>query len=168
MGSARSVLIVALACAGCGGSGAVDGGPLCSHVDAGAPVDASFPPVSLADGERQLEQAFCVQAVRCGGIGASEELQCEEQALATLAALHVSSAVDVDYAQLDDAVANGRLSYDGAIAAACIDAVRYWVCDPWSAIACLRAFHGEVAIGGACRGNLECAGGAHCVPTDGT
>jgi hypothetical protein len=117
---------------------------------------------SLSDAEQQLERAFCNYSARCGEIGTSEESSCEQLALAALSSLHVSYFSEfISYGALDDAVANGRRSFDAQTASNCIANVQSASCGTalQSAEQCLKAFSGLVPIGGVCKTDADCTTG---------
>jgi hypothetical protein len=144
MTAARALAAATLLAAACGGS------------------SGQVTPSSLAEAEQSLERVFCQLQARCGQIGASEQPQCERDALAALAAFHVSHYSGlIDYAVLDAAVASGREVFDRQVAATCINMVATTACSgALDAVqSCLVAFTGTVAAGGACGAPGDCASG---------
>lgn len=139
--------------AGCGGSnkggdgGASDGG------DGDGGVQGIASP---SDFENARAVALCQRFARCGGLGASEEAQCETNALAQ------RQSTPPVYS-LDDAVNAGRLKFDPVEAQKCVAARTSAGCTPNLSIvaehACDKVFTPLVVAGGMCKSTLECIGG---------
>jgi hypothetical protein len=106
----------------------------------------------------RVEQIICDFEVRCG--------------LYPDAATCMSSVSD-NTPQLVADVKSGKTIYDGAQAAACLDAFTARGCNQSGAIAaptaCDKAFTGTVAVGGACFAGEECVSGdcniSNCITT---
>lgn len=141
----RTTFLVMALLAGCGGGGGggnLDGGA------AGVKTAAEF--------EAALQAANCVYLAKCGSIGASEEKQCEADAIAS------ATNFPPAYTRVE-AVDAKRLAFDAAAAQKCIDTVRTTGCtiDQYFAASdlCEAAFKPLVMPGGACRADAECDGG---------
>jgi hypothetical protein len=100
--------------------------------------------------------AACLQAARCGFIGASEEKKCESDAAATLKAYPPVYSTT-------EAVNSKRLTFSASEAQKCVDANKNNGCsvDAYFALfdKCSGVFKAAVQAGGACKDSLECVGG---------
>lgn len=68
---------------------------------------------------------------------------------------------------LETAVQNGKVAYDGAFLTQCITRVKN-SCDLDGIGDCYRAFEGKTPAGGVCETNLDCQGDAFCVLSSGS
>jgi hypothetical protein len=128
------------------------GAPACSGED---PAPAAPGPIAIETFRDELEKAHCEFAVRCGSMPDQETCRAvegEDQALLQL---------------LADVVFN-KVSFDGAAARTCVDAIRAQGCETLGSVykkvevACAGVFKGSVVEGGACLVDEECADGANC------
>lgn len=146
-GSLVMAILFTAACGGGGTSG--DGG---DGNDAGAGVGLDTPEGLV----EALAIAGCQRGVRCGDVGASEEMQCEQDVTANAAKFPRPYTYD-------EAVMAKRLAYDAAKAKACVDAVTSSGCSGDEKNAadekCVGVLTGLVPNGGACKDNSECMAG---------
>jgi hypothetical protein len=104
--------------------------------------------IALEDLEAAYTTAACEQLVRCGTVVSIEECV---------------ARIAIDLAPTVHSVEQGRLEYDPARAAACVDAVRDMSCDMFSeswrvgaVSACEGVLRGNVDGGGECFDDQEC------------
>jgi hypothetical protein len=119
--------------------------PLLFSACSGGGGGASLP---LADYLAQLPAARCAMAVACGRV--ADRATCE--AWTTDQAPSISAAV-----------ASGKLRYDGKAAAACLDQYNRADCSVTAQAApsrCPEVIEGNVAPGGACSNDDQCANGS--------
>jgi hypothetical protein len=108
--------------------------------------------------ESAVVTALCQHYARCGAISASQVANCE-----SLSAAQIMSSNQA-YSP-DQALAAGRISYDGTGAAACVDSFSSAGCDIKSldtlgeSGVCVGFVRGLVATGGSCKGSGECQNG---------
>jgi hypothetical protein len=121
-------------------------------VAAAACGDDALRPVPLDGYGEAAQVALCGWAVRCRHV----------PDVATCRRLLDPKAYDLGRAQAS--MTAGRLRYDPAAAARCLDAGRTALCParPFAGDACLGVFVGLVAVGGACTTSADCAGGGAC------
>ena len=124
--------------------------------------------ISLEDLPARIAAASCERIFRC--CDATEQMQQfdnfdppptnQAECEATLTALYQNFIIN------DEALDAGRLGYDSAAAGECVAAADGAACGGAAggvdSEACDRVFVGQVAIGGACEGDDECAGEASC------
>lgn len=108
--------------------------------------------VSRTEYQAVIAQAACARQVRCGTIGRSEEATCRQN-------FHDAPAFE-GYSY-DQAIAEGRLRFDGVAAAKCLEFYRSATCGAEAtngdlASACLRIYRPLVDEGGSCRIGDEC------------
>jgi len=112
--------------------------------------------VALEDFDRELIDALCDRAVRCGVYVSAE-------------ACRADAVLSVD--EVKSAVEGGRHAYDEDKAEACLDALRSASCDQTSEDSrvvdetCRGALRGKVADGGVCFENSECVSEACLIPS---
>jgi hypothetical protein len=121
------------------------------------------------DFETSLDTSTCAWKVKCGYIGASEQKACVD----ALAAATKDYPLAYDRAE---AVKSGRLKYDATLAAKCLEDGNALGCTLDQYLIefprkCAPVFTANVAVGGACKADIECIGG-YCnmgagVSTDG-
>jgi hypothetical protein len=150
-----------LGLAACSGTpaGAPDSGAAGSEDSGAGPADAAVvvPPITTpAELATATADAFCDLYLRCSGV--PDLATCKD-------ALHVENGADWVQALADQNA--GKLTFDGANAAACVAAIRALGCDSTPdfgdpASPCNNFFQGTVASGGACLIDWECADGLLC------
>lgn len=128
------------------------GVPACSGED---PAPATGGPISIEAFRDEYKKAKCEHDVRCGFMpdqAVCLAVETENQAL-------LQTVADVVF---------GTVTYDGAAARTCVDAIRAQGCEALAAVAktvttaCAGVFKGTVAEGGACLVENECVADATC------
>lgn len=142
-----------------GGGSALGDAGLSSNADAGG-SSGDLAPAEPADFIAALHSALCQRAVECGELG--DISLCE---------LFLQSEGGMDFGRreaLEDALLNGRQTYDRAIAQQCLDALVTRPCGSESVHdldaypACVAAFTGTVGVAGTCEAWGDCAPGLGC------
>jgi hypothetical protein len=119
--------------------------------------------IAFADYPEKAREALCSYLVRCGNIESAEA--CAKANLANLAA---NSGLAFDFRfppGLAEAVAMGKVEFDGADAQACLDASAARSCDLTSQSsrisprACATLVRGKLHDGDTCAQSLECVSG---------
>lgn len=97
--------------------------------------------IPLGDLGDALEKALCDMAIDCGTI--ADRAECTG---------------DLDTRQIEASVMAGKIRYDGALAARCLDAFSRACSVPFvDDDSCDAVFMGTLPLGGACLSNAECA-----------
>jgi hypothetical protein len=134
---------------GSSGTGGAGGGG--DHGGAGGKGGAATLDAKTFEGE--LAKLTCKFEARCGFIAKAEEAACEAA---------VDAGGPVEYAT-SDASAAGRLHYDAATAAKCLDRMKTLGCTAEQQVEvgriCDSAFSAAVMSGGDCQARPECVGG---------
>jgi hypothetical protein len=104
------------------------------------------------DYEKTAPKVICQFYTRCGLFSKSRESACESQF-----AMPQTTGYSVD-----EAIAAGRITYDGDAAQRCLDAFSTSGCGLNAILAlssslCTKIVHGNVPLGGACKSIIECA-----------
>jgi len=119
--------------------------------------------VSLDEAPPLYAKAYCDLLRRCWGdllpiILPGED--CEQL---------VETRVSDEFARVEQAIAAGKVRYDGTKVRACLDKLKTAGCtNPAEPPECIAASDGTVPEGGECSMSVECAGGATYCQTDGT
>jgi hypothetical protein len=155
------VLTLVVLAAGCGEPSASPGGP-----DGAAGADGDVTKVVPAERfVSGVAQASCEHLFRCckpaelSAFGVPTKEEC----------LKLFGSAGAIVGDLPGAVKAGRVEYDGAKAAACLDEVAVEACgasasDPMAGHpSCDAAIKGKVAVGSVCETGWECGGGPICV-----
>jgi hypothetical protein len=127
-------------------------GPACSSED---PAPTTGGPIDIEGFRDELKTAYCEFAVRCSFMPDPQTCRAvvsEDQSLLQL---------------LADVVFN-KVTFDGAAARTCVDALKAQSCETLASVykkvetACTGVFKGSVVEGEACLVREECAGDAEC------
>lgn len=116
--------------------------------------------VRLADLPVQLASGVCEALQRCWPIYAEIFAASGQSCTASL-----SVTMQDDLPNLEEAVASGRLAYDGTQVDECLAQMRGASCEQLSDLeqgSCEVMLHGTTALGAACMLEDECAGNAYC------
>lgn len=82
---------------------------------------------------------------------------------------NAETAVSEELGRLEEAIASGKVKYDGTRAEACFAEVAARGCsDAGEPAACTEALDGTVAVGGECASSFECTGGDTYCKSEGT
>jgi hypothetical protein len=145
-----SLLCVLVAVSGCptpstidGGTGGGTGGG--SNLGGGG---GTLAPISIDDYCARVEPALCARAVRCGLVET-------QQGCEGLLSRNTGTLCD----QVRPGVRDGRIAFDGALAAQCFQETTV---SCTSLPACNGIFTGKVPVDGGCYGSTDCAPGAWC------
>ena len=139
-----------------GGTETPDAGrPDAGKPDAGA-TDAGFTTIAVEDWCQSQALGFCHRAQRCLQVSESEFDACMTRQLAVC-----------DQPAFTRGVAEGRLGYDAAAAAACVNGYAKTACTETPEV-CATVFTGLVAPHGACLLAQECEGGSYCLTSAST
>jgi hypothetical protein len=127
-------------------------------------------PVAIADLAHEVAIAFCNMFSRCLGSSSIDYPGTITQCISSLEPTLADQVVN----QITAAVTRGTTSYDATAARSCLDAYAYVACDYSNEqdllVKCAGAWPGNVAVGGSCVSNVECASSlisTYCV-SDGT
>ncbi len=137
----------------------------CGQVEAPTPADGLQTPgagPNVDDLPRLYADAICARYLACSGIVS------DAYGFAPRCVPEVQSAIeDRDFLETRRLVAAQKLSYDPALAKACIDGVSALACEDLTLgtpSACPGAFGGKAPVGSPCFVDAECAGESFCDP----
>ena len=153
---------------GGGGGGAQDGGPPPgTEPDAAAPASIDAP-TFLAG----YVGGFCTEAFACQASfpASSQTGSFSDNFGSSIAQCTTGSEAALGASHVPGDITNGKITYDGAAAAACLAGIDYGTCANFWATggsypaACGGAVVGSVATGGACNSAFECAAATDYCP----
>jgi hypothetical protein len=127
-------------------------------------------------------QAVCAQNYKCNSAAdlMNEKDSMDKPLTQQQCVMNIQTAWSLTISSISDGQTKGRLTYDPAVAQACITAIKAMSCDDWNnglkqPPECMQAFVAKVAVGGKCGSDFDCIGGtcdgadaSTTPPTDGT
>jgi hypothetical protein len=137
------------------------------------PMDPNDPPpgggMSTAEFLNALGHKECDDAFTCkANFPTDAGVTFAEAFGANQTACYADAAMYFDAAKVQAAITAGKIAFDGNQAKACIEGwmaptcTTYWTDGPNAPAACDTAMVGNVAVGGACTIDFECAGDSYC------
>jgi hypothetical protein len=142
------------------GSGGVTSSTGTTGMGGTAPIVTMGANVGLADLPVQLAAAVCDVFLTCSPVYRELFVASGESCTASLSAQMLE-----DLPNMEEAVAAGRVAYDGTLVDECVAQIRAQSCEQLTDLeqgSCEAMLHGTTALGAPCTLEDECAGNAYC------